>query len=82
MIVWLIILLGLGAAITFFPSFITEYNLLWCFGAAIMLITAGIGMRISFMSRKGEKEKYAEEIESLKQKLSENKKLEQGNDKP
>lgn len=77
MIVWLIIILVLGASVTFFSSFIIEHNLLWCFGVAIMLIAAGIGIRISFFGRKGEKEKYIKEIEELKQKLSENQTPEQ-----
>jgi predicted membrane protein len=71
MILWLVIILVLGAGITFFPSFIIKYNILWCVGVAIMLISVGIGIRISFLSRKGEKEKYLREIEDLKAKSSE-----------
>ncbi len=71
MIIWLVIILVLGGSLAFFAPFLTEYNLVWCIGVVIMLISAGIGLRISFFSRKGEKEKYMEEIRELKNKLAE-----------
>ncbi len=71
MVIWLVIILVLGGLLTFFAPFLIEYNLLWCIGVAIMLISAGIGLRISFFRRKGEKEKYLKEILELKDKLAE-----------
>ena len=71
MIIWVIIILVMGGLISFAPNFLVSNNLLNYTGVIIMLICVGIGIRMLSLRRKGVKEKLAEKIKELEDKLAE-----------
>jgi len=71
MIIWVMIILVMGIFLSFAPQFITAYNLSRHIGMIITLICVGIGIRMAYLGRKGEKESFLKKIKELKEKIEE-----------
>ncbi|MCM8817879.1 MAG: DUF5320 domain-containing protein [Candidatus Omnitrophica bacterium] len=77
MVVWLTIILINGILMLFGSNFIINNNLVKPMGLVISLICIGLGLRVTILGRKGEKEALKKRIKELEEKLSEiEKKLE------
>lgn len=71
MVVWLIIILINGILMLFGSNFIVTNNLVKPMGLAISLICIGLGLRVTILGKKGEKEALKKRIKELEEKLSE-----------
>ncbi len=73
MILWNVLVLLIGGALAFFHRFLCAHNLVWCLGIVVMLISAGMALRIAALGRRGEREAHLEKISRLEKELSEKK---------
>lgn len=71
MIVWMFIILVMGLLMLFGENCVVEYKLVKYIGLAVTLICIGIGIRMSALRRKGEKEKLLARIKELEEKIKE-----------
>ncbi len=71
MILWNVLVLLIGGALAFFHRFLCAHNLVWCLGIVVMLISAGMALRIAALARRGEREAHLEKISRLEKELSE-----------
>ncbi len=73
MILWNVLVLLIGGALAFFHRFLCAYNLVWCLGIVVMLVSAGMALRIAALGRRGEREAHLEKINRLEKELPEKK---------
>ncbi|MFN4227287.1 MAG: hypothetical protein ACK4F0_04010 [Candidatus Ratteibacteria bacterium] len=71
MVVWLIIILINGILMLFGSKFIIANNLVKPMGLVISLICIGLGLRVSILGKRGEKETLKKRIKELEEKLAE-----------
>ena len=68
---WLIVIFLMGLMLSFFPQFLQENDLVWCFGVVIMFVAVGLGLRAESFRRRGVREKLAAQVKSLEEKMAE-----------
>ncbi len=71
MLTWIIIILVMGLMLLFGTDFVVANKLVNPIGIIITLISVGIGIRMSALRRKGNREKTAARIRELEDKIKE-----------
>jgi len=71
MLTWIIIILAMGILLLFGTDFVVANDLVNPIGIIITLICVGIGLRMSALRRKGDREKTAARIKELEEKIKE-----------
>lgn len=71
MLTWIFIILVMGLLLLFGANFVVSNNLVNPIGIVITLICVGIGIRMSALRRKGDREKLSLRIKELEEKIKE-----------
>jgi len=71
MLTWIIIMLVMGLLLLFGADFVVTNSLVNPIGIVITLICVGIGIRMSALRRRGNREKLSSRIKELEEKIKE-----------
>jgi ABC-type transport system involved in cytochrome bd biosynthesis fused ATPase/permease subunit len=71
MLIWVLIILVMGILLLFGSGFVVSNSLVQPIGIIITLICVGIGIRMSALRRRGDREKLTVKIKELEDKIKE-----------